>query len=216
VAETWDATDKVFRALAGFTTGWPRTDEWVYPRLKTPLRLLGWPRRQSLLVDRIATRPILEICREEERLSGSSRRLYWWERVESSVDEHGGVPPLPRIPILMASGASTDAGYNNMSPFRTRGLSHHIRLPGFVFVVVVPRACLQTLITFRLVLELVLPRLQSESVLLPFVHGACVGIGLLYEAPVRALICAKMTGRGRHRHTALVLELVMLELVLSG
>jgi hypothetical protein len=105
-AETWDATDKVFKALAGFhhrvarrlSGRMPRyirrTDEWVYPPIEEALAATGMATiestvktRQSLLVDRIATRPILEICKEEGRLSGSTRRRYWWERVESRVEE---------------------------------------------------------------------------------------------------------------------------------
>jgi hypothetical protein len=37
--------------------------------------------RQNCLAEHIATRPILELCQGEERLSGSTRRRYWWERV---------------------------------------------------------------------------------------------------------------------------------------
>jgi hypothetical protein len=104
--ERTGTTDKVFKALAGFhhrvarrlSGRTPRyirrTDEWVYPPIEEALAATGMATiestvlaRQSLLVDRIATRPILEICREEERLSGSTGRRYWWERVESSVDE---------------------------------------------------------------------------------------------------------------------------------
>jgi hypothetical protein len=104
--ETWDATDEVFAALAGFQHRVARrlsgrtpcyirrTDKWVYPPIEEALAATGMATidstvlaRQSFLVDRIATRPILEICKEEERLSGSTRRRYWWEPVESSVDE---------------------------------------------------------------------------------------------------------------------------------
>jgi hypothetical protein len=90
-AETWDATEKVLKALAGFhhrvarrLSGRTlrylcRTDEWVYPPndealaatgMATTIKSTVTARQESLLVERIATRPILEICREEERLPG--------------------------------------------------------------------------------------------------------------------------------------------------
>ena len=34
--------------------------------------------RQNTLADHVATRPILDLCRETERLSGSSRLTLWW------------------------------------------------------------------------------------------------------------------------------------------
>ena len=104
--ETWDASPKVFKALAGFhhrvarrLSGRSpryirRTAEWVYPPIEEALaatRLAtiesSVTARQNLLVDRIATRPILELCKEAERLPGATRRRFWWERVASTVEE---------------------------------------------------------------------------------------------------------------------------------
>jgi hypothetical protein len=82
----------------------------VHPLVRTYCPEIGG--RQ---VNRIATRPILEICREGERLFGSTRRRFWWERVVSSFlstpwtpragllqllfsdEARWRAPPLPRI-----------------------------------------------------------------------------------------------------------------------
>ena len=36
--------------------------------------------RQSNLVDKVANRPLLALCDERARLSGSPRRSYWWQQ----------------------------------------------------------------------------------------------------------------------------------------
>ena len=63
----------------------PREDRWVYPPIEDALNISGlYPIahyirvRQDTLVDNIATRPILNLCEESERHSGSASRLYWW------------------------------------------------------------------------------------------------------------------------------------------
>jgi hypothetical protein len=65
-----------------------REDQWVYPPIEGALAVTGLvlieesvTARQNRLAEHIATRPILELCQGEERLSGSTRRRYWWERV---------------------------------------------------------------------------------------------------------------------------------------
>ena len=40
-------------------------------------------RRRNTIVEYVATRPILDLCSETDRRSGSSyRRKYWWHQVE--------------------------------------------------------------------------------------------------------------------------------------
>jgi hypothetical protein len=99
-AETWDVTVKVIKALSGFhhRVAWRlsgrmprylrREDQWAYPPIEGALAVTGLvpieesvTARQNRLAKHIATRPILELCQGEERLSGSTRRRYWWERV---------------------------------------------------------------------------------------------------------------------------------------
>jgi len=38
--------------------------------------------RRNTLIQNIATRPILELCRDVVPLSGSSRRRMWWDQLE--------------------------------------------------------------------------------------------------------------------------------------
>jgi hypothetical protein len=99
-SEKWDVTIKVVKALSGFhhqvarrLSGHiprylRREDQWVYPPIEGTLAVTSlvlieesvtaW---QNRLAEHIATRPILELCQDEGRLSGSSSRRYWWERV---------------------------------------------------------------------------------------------------------------------------------------
>jgi hypothetical protein len=95
--ETWVITSQVLQALEGFHNRMARRlsgkrpylhpveNEWVYPPIAEALEEAGlYPIdhyisvRQNTLAVNIATRPILELCRESERLSGSTRRLFWW------------------------------------------------------------------------------------------------------------------------------------------
>ena len=94
--ETWVVTPAVLKALSGFhhkvarrLSGClprylPREDRWSYPPVEEALAKAGMYTlahyisvRQNTLADTIATRPILELCKEAEGLSGSPRRLYW-------------------------------------------------------------------------------------------------------------------------------------------
>jgi hypothetical protein len=95
--ETWVITSQVLKVLEGFhhrvarrLTGkrpyyLPGEDQWVYPPIETALEEASLYRiehyiggRQNTLADNVATRPILELCRETGRLSGSSRFPLWW------------------------------------------------------------------------------------------------------------------------------------------
>jgi hypothetical protein len=99
-AETWDVTVKVVKALSGFhhrvarrlSGHMPhylhREDQWVYPPIEGALVVTSLipieesvTARQNRLAEHIATRPILELCQGEERLSDLTRRRYWWEWV---------------------------------------------------------------------------------------------------------------------------------------
>ena len=42
-------------------------------------------RRQNTLADNIATRPVLNLCEESERLSGSANRRFWWHQLREVV-----------------------------------------------------------------------------------------------------------------------------------
>jgi hypothetical protein len=98
-SEKWNVSVKVFKALGGFhhrvacrlSGRMPRylcsEDQWVYPPIEGALASTGLvlieesvTARQNRLVDHIATRPILDLCRGAERLSGSPRRRHWWVR----------------------------------------------------------------------------------------------------------------------------------------
>ena len=97
--ETWVITSQVLKALEGFhhrvarrLSGLqprylPREDRWDYPPIEEALERAGlFPIehyisvRQNTLVQNVATRPILDLCRESERLSGSARRTLWWSQ----------------------------------------------------------------------------------------------------------------------------------------
>ena len=95
--ETWVITPQVLRVLEGFhhrvarrLSGrrpyyLPAEDRWVYPPIEEALEVANlFPMkhyidaRQNRLAESVATRPILELCQESERRSGSSRRTFWW------------------------------------------------------------------------------------------------------------------------------------------
>ena len=104
--ETWVVSPKVLQVLEGFhhraarrlsgrsAQYLPREDRWVYPPIEEALEKAGLFRlahyigvRQNTLAESIATRPILDICRCAERLSGSSRHESWWRQRRQSVAE---------------------------------------------------------------------------------------------------------------------------------
>ena len=94
--ETWVVTPRVLSILESFHnrvarrlahhTPYLSNGEWVYPPIAEALAIAGlYPiehyvrNRQRTLEDTIATRPILGLCREATRLSGSPHnRLWWW------------------------------------------------------------------------------------------------------------------------------------------
>lgn len=95
--EMWTFTPAMLRVLEGFhhrvarrisgKTARRVNGRWVYPPIREALELAGLLPidqyilvRQRTLVEKIATRPIYQLCREVERLSGSSSRTYWWEQ----------------------------------------------------------------------------------------------------------------------------------------
>jgi hypothetical protein len=99
-SDTLNVSVKVFKALGGFHHWVARRlsgrmpcylhseDQWVYPPIEGALASTGLvaieesvTARQNRLADHIATRPILELCQGEGRLSSSARWRYWWERV---------------------------------------------------------------------------------------------------------------------------------------
>ena len=98
-AETWSITPPMLQALRGFhhrvacqLTGkvgryLPREDRWYYPPIEEALEEAGLfrmevyiNRRQNTMVDYVATRPLLDLCMECDRLDGSSRATLWWEQ----------------------------------------------------------------------------------------------------------------------------------------
>ena len=99
--ETWVITSQVLDVLRGFHNRvarrlsgkrpylLPAENEWVYPPIEEALEEAGLftiehyiSVRQNTLAANIATRPILELCRESERLSGSINRILWWTQKE--------------------------------------------------------------------------------------------------------------------------------------
>lgn len=98
-AETWAVSPAMLKALEGFhhrvarqLTGkvgryLPREDRWYYPPIEEALEEAGlFPikvyidRRQNTLVDHVATRPLLGLCLDCDKLDGSSRAQLWWEQ----------------------------------------------------------------------------------------------------------------------------------------
>jgi len=97
--ETWVVTPAVLKVLSSFHNRvarrlsgqmpryLPQEDWWEYPPIKDALEKADmYPVghyirvRQNTLAQHITTRPILELCRGAERLSGSPRRVYWWDQ----------------------------------------------------------------------------------------------------------------------------------------
>ena len=98
-AETWAVSPAMLKALEGFhhrvacqLTGkvgryLPWEDRWYYPPIEEALEEAGlFPikvyidRRQNTLVDHVATRPLLGLCLDCDKLDGSSRAQLWWEQ----------------------------------------------------------------------------------------------------------------------------------------
>jgi hypothetical protein len=103
--ETWVITSQVLRVLEGFhhrvarrLSGkrpyyLSRGNQWVYPPIGEALEAAGlYPIehyisvRQNTLADNVATRPILELCRETERQSGSARHRLWWTQGRGGME----------------------------------------------------------------------------------------------------------------------------------
>lgn len=95
--ETWVVSDAMLTALRGFHHRIARqisgltasycvsTDTWTYPPIADALQKAGLhtieeyiQNCQNTLAETIATHPILDLCLETERESGSSSRLHWW------------------------------------------------------------------------------------------------------------------------------------------
>ena len=100
-SETWVLTKAMITALEGFHHRVARSisgqkgryiaaeDRWVYPPIETALAAAKlYPlehylsERRNRLVDTIATRPILTLCMESERLSGAAPRKWWWQNLD--------------------------------------------------------------------------------------------------------------------------------------
>lgn len=102
--ETWNLTSAMLRALTSFhhrvarrisgRMPYLRRGEWVYPSIEEAREAAGLFKidhyiavRQRTFVDKIATRPILRLCKEAGRLSGSTTRQYWWTQPKLTVEE---------------------------------------------------------------------------------------------------------------------------------
>ena len=102
--ETWVITPQVLAALGAFhnrvarrlSRRMPRLyqGQWIYPPVEEAREIAGLlpieqyvRRRQRTLEDTIATRPILGLCLEAPRLSGSHSRRWWWDRDEEDEEE---------------------------------------------------------------------------------------------------------------------------------
>jgi hypothetical protein len=100
-SETWVVTPSVLRVLESFhnrvarrISGLlprldPRDETWYYPPIADALEIAGlFPIshyiqvRQNTLIETVATRPILELCKESVRRSGSPKRRTWWEQFQ--------------------------------------------------------------------------------------------------------------------------------------
>ena len=100
-SEMWTITRPILKALEGShhrvarkLTGLglsylPAEDRWHYPPIEEALERAGMftmehylSVRLNMLVVNVATRPILKLCQDAGRLSGSPGRQYWWHRLE--------------------------------------------------------------------------------------------------------------------------------------
>ena len=80
---------RVARKLSGMQPPYhPREDRWEYPSIEEALEVAGMYTmehylnvRRNTLVENIATRPILELCRGAERQSGSAKKALWWHQI---------------------------------------------------------------------------------------------------------------------------------------
>ena len=103
--ETWVISSQVLRVLEGFhhrvarsLSGkrpyyLPAEDQWVYPPIEEALEVAGLYSidhyirvRQDTLAVNVATRPILELCRDEELQSGSIKQVLWWTQGRCGVE----------------------------------------------------------------------------------------------------------------------------------
>ena len=99
--ETWVLSDTIKRLLRGFHIKAayqmaklykPRKDEngvWTYPASKDALEEVGLltideyiERRRETIVEYVATRPVLDLCRNERRRPGTTHhKRFWWDQV---------------------------------------------------------------------------------------------------------------------------------------
>jgi len=107
--ETWTITPRMLTALRGFhhqvarriAVRLPnklRDGSWNYPRIEVARSEAGLYTiehyiaiRQSGFVDKVAIRPIKQLCDNATRRSGDSSRLYWWTQQTLELDEEAQV-----------------------------------------------------------------------------------------------------------------------------
>jgi hypothetical protein len=105
-SETWTITSAMMKALRGFHNRVARRTacrcpkqrpdgSWDYPRIETARRIASLYTiehyvaiRQRSFVDKVATRPIHELCEVAQRRSGSAAsKIYWWTQPKLARDD---------------------------------------------------------------------------------------------------------------------------------
>ena len=105
-SEAWCLTETTLKELRGFhiTAAYrmakvhrPRKDEdgvWTYPSSKDVLKEVGLltideyiERRRNKVAEYASTRPVLELCLNERRRRGTTRReKFWWEQLPQAFE----------------------------------------------------------------------------------------------------------------------------------
>ena len=76
--------NRVARRITGMTANRRAGGEWEYPSVLEEMEAMGFHpiglyirKRQATISERVACRPIYEICTEAERMPGTSRMVQW-------------------------------------------------------------------------------------------------------------------------------------------
>lgn len=98
-SESWNLSSSMLKLLEGFhhqvarrlsgrrARYLQREDRWFYPPIAEALEICGLHpiqeylrRRRQTIEDYVACRPIYTLCTSAERMSGASRRQWWWDQ----------------------------------------------------------------------------------------------------------------------------------------
>ena len=125
-AETWVVTPRMERALSGFLHGAARrltgrqarrgrNGTWNYPSLEGAMREAGLTdigkstaNRQNTVAQYIATRPLLDLCKEDRAREGTRVPLRWWNQTGIDWEAAKARGRGAETDSTNSSGSSTD------------------------------------------------------------------------------------------------------------